>query len=106
MRDIRAGPSSLGPLGVALAGSSSLLSLNLSASKLGPDGVTKLCQGLQSACHLTELRLDRVSCGDKGAGAIAGVLPQACLMCLTLAGNTICSTGALALAKACTKSKV
>lgn len=104
--DGHAGQSSAAALASGLASSSSLTALDLSASGLHTGGITALCQRLAQSCSVVMLRLDKNGCGDKGACAIAELLRHAHLADISLADNAICSTGAMALSRACAGCKV
>ena len=101
-----AGPAGARALGGALAGNSSLTFLALTSCKLRAQGAIDLAGGAQQNRSLAVLLLCKNNIGDKGACALADFVAGSGLQRLALSSNNIKHTGALALAKACSRCKV
>ena len=101
-----AGPAGARALGGALADNSSLTFLALGSCKLRAQGAIDLVGGAQQNSTLAVLLLCKNNIGDKGACALADFVGGSGLQRLALSSNNIKHTGALALAKGCSKCKV
>ncbi|KAI3436549.1 hypothetical protein D9Q98_005965 [Chlorella vulgaris] len=101
------GKGAVQPLAAALQQGKlpSLGVLRLDGNTLSGTGIAALADSFGAAASLQQLHLQRCCLGPEAAAALAPALPSA-LQVLNLAGNTIGSRGALALAAAMTAGSV
>jgi Ran GTPase-activating protein (RanGAP) involved in mRNA processing and transport len=101
------GEGAVQPLAAALQQGKlpSLGVLRLDGNTLSGTGIAALADTFGAAASLQQLHLQRCCLGPEAAAALAPALPSA-LQVLNLAGNTIGSRGALALAAAMTAGSV
>lgn len=83
----------------ALQSNVSLSMLDVSGCKLGHEGASQLSIALAGNSKLTHLVLAKNSLGDRGAAAIATLLPRNQLVDLNISQNQIRTTGAESLAR-------